>query len=97
MLTIITLVLCVVVFVRLFTYSRHGARYRPWVSIFAAVVMAASGATALLIVTDHLEVSLYALPLVLVLAVFAVSVSRCRGNLSEVARWAGGLHARSGR
>lgn len=87
MLNAITLFLCLAIFVRLFTYSRQGARYRPWVSIFAAVVMAASGATALLIVTDHLEVSLYALPLVFVLAVFAVSVSRCRGNLSSVVRW----------
>lgn len=86
MLSAITLFLCLAIFVRLFTYSRHGARYRPFVSILAAMVMAASGATALLIVAGHLQVSLHALPAVLLLAVFAVSVSRCKGNLSSVVR-----------
>ena len=85
-LTYATLALCIVMFVRLFTYQRGDARFRRDVSIVAALVMACCGATVIYILTGDLKVPSDCWPLVLLLAVLAASVMRCEGNLSRVLR-----------
>lgn len=85
-LTYATLILCVVMFVRLFTYQRGEARFRRDVSIMAALIMACCGATAIYIVSGDLRIQYQAWPLVLLLAVLAASLMRCGGNMSKVLR-----------
>lgn len=86
MLTIITLILCITVFIRLFTYSRQGARYRAGISLVAMLVMASSGAAAIFILDGQLKIQTLAWPLVCLLAVFTYATLRCHGNLSTVVR-----------
>lgn len=84
MLTIITLILCAILFVRLFTYRRQGARYRPGMSWLATIVMASAGAGVIFILDGQLRVQLLAWPLVILLGVFTAAAVRCGGNLSAV-------------
>ena|SRR5690606_42159106 len=84
MLTIITLILCAILFVRLFTYRRQGAQYRPAVSWLATIVMASAGAAVIFILDGQLRVQLLAWPLVILLGVFTAAAVRCEGNLSAV-------------
>lgn len=84
MLTIITLILCAIIFVRLFTYRRHGARYRRAVSWLATIVMASAGAAVIFILDGQLRVQSLAWPLVILLAVFTAATVHCKGNLSAV-------------
>lgn len=86
MLTYITLALCLIIFVRLFTYSRHGAMYRPVISLLATIIMMASGAVALLIACGDLRIGWVALPLVALLAVFTAMAVWCKGNLAAAIR-----------
>ena len=85
-LTYATLILCLVMFVRLFTYQRGDARFRRDVSIMAALIMACCGATAIYIVSGDLRIPYQAWPLVLLLAVLTASLMRCGGNMSKVLR-----------
>jgi len=85
-LTYATLILCLVMFVRLFTYQRGDAQFRRDVSIMAALIMACCGATAIYIVAGDLRIPYQAWPLVLLLAVLAASLMRCGGNMSKVLR-----------
>ena len=84
MLTIITLILCAIIFVRLFTYRRKGAQYRPAVSWLATIVMASAGAGVIFILDGQLRGQLLAWPLVILLGVFTAAAVRCGGNLSAV-------------
>ncbi|SFY16545.1 phage holin family protein [Azotobacter vinelandii] len=86
MLTWITLGLCIVTFVRLFTYQRKGARFRRDVSIMATVVMMACITTCVEIVTGQLVVQPAAWPMIVIHAVMAVGLIRTRGNLAPVLR-----------
>ena len=84
MLTIITLILCITMFIRLFTYRRQGAQYRAGMSWLAVIVMASCGAAAIFILDGQLQVQAIAWPLVLLLGVFTAATLRCSGNLSAV-------------
>lgn len=84
MLTIITLILCVTIFVRLFTYRRDHSRFRRGVSVLAAIVMASAGAAVIFILDGQLRVQSLAWPLVILLAVFTAATVHCKGNLSAV-------------
>lgn len=84
MLTTITLILCIVLFVRLFTYRRQGAQYRPGMSWLAVLVMASSGAASIFILDGQLKVQPLAWPLVVLLGVLTAAAVRCEGNLSAV-------------
>lgn len=84
MLTIITLILCVTIFVRLFTYRRDHSRFRRGVSVLAAIVMASAGAAVIFILDGQLRVQLLAWPLVTLLSVFTAATLQCKGNLSDV-------------
>lgn len=97
MLTIITLILCLIIFIRLFTYRRDGARYRAGMSCLAVVVMAASGAAVIFIVDGQLRIQPLAWPLVILLGVFMVATLRCAGNLSAVLKGPDAWHARGKR
>lgn len=86
MLTVITALLCVALFIRLFTYRREGARYRAGMSWLTVLVMASSGAAVIYIMDGQLRVQLIAWPLVILLGVFTAATWRCSGNLSAVMR-----------
>lgn len=84
MLTTITLILCITLFVRLFTYRRKGAQYRPGMSWLAVLVMASSGAASIFIMDGQLKIQPLAWPLVILLGVLTAAAVRCEGNLSAV-------------
>ncbi|UCJ18282.1 phage holin family protein [Pseudomonas sp. MM211] len=85
-LTHATFCLCGAVFVRLFTYRRHGARFRRGMSCMAMLLMGSSGSAMLQIMLGDLKLPAQAWSLVLLLAVFAVAVFRSGGNLAGVIR-----------
>lgn len=97
MLTIITLFLCAIIFVRLFTYRRKGAQYRPAVSWLATIVMASAGAAVIFILDGQLRVQLLAWPLVILLSVFTAATLQCKGNLSAVMKGPEAWHSRGRR
>ncbi|EQM66102.1 phage holin family protein [Pseudomonas tohonis] len=78
--------LCVVLFVRLFTYQRGDARHRLGISLMAWLVMGSAGSGALLILKGQLVLPASAWPLVVLLAIFAFAVFRARGNMARVWR-----------
>ncbi|SDJ60775.1 phage holin family protein [Pseudomonas indica] len=78
--------LCAVLFVRLFTYRRDGARFRRGMSVAAVVVMGCAGSAMIEILQGRLHIPAPAWPLVVLLAVFAWSVWRASGNLAGVLR-----------
>lgn len=86
--------LCVVLFVRLFTFQRGNLRFRRGMSCLAYLAMASAGAAVIHILQGDLVLPGYAWPLVLLLAIFTGLVLRARGNLAGVLRsgepaWAG--------
>lgn len=97
MLTIITLLLCATMFVRLFTYKREGAKYRAGISWLAILVMASCGAAVIFILDGQLRVQLLAWPLVILLGVFTAATLRCSGNLSAVMKGPDAWHTRGKR
>lgn len=85
MLTIITLLLCATIFVRLFTYKREeGARFRAGISWLAIITMASCGAAVIFILDGQFKVQPLAWPLVVLLGVLTMATLRCAGNLSAV-------------
>lgn len=97
MLTIITLILCLIIFIRLFTYRRQGAQYRPGMSWLAVLVMASSGAASIFILDGQLRIQPLAWPLVVLLGVLTLATLRCAGNLSAVLKGPDEWHARGRR
>lgn len=85
-LTQVALWLCVVIFVRLFTYQRGTARFRRGISCLATLVMGCSGITILYILQGKLILPPLAWPLIILLLVFAWAVVRAEGNLAGVLR-----------
>lgn len=85
-LTQLTFVLSLVIFVRLFTYRRNGARYRLGMSCTAVVVMVAVGRLMIETLVGGLVVPAEFWPLVLLLAVFALGVIRTGGNVAGLLR-----------
>ncbi|MCQ4267379.1 phage holin family protein [Pseudomonas stutzeri] len=93
-LTQVTFWLCLVIFLRLFTYRRSGARFRRGVSLVAVLVMGCAGQTMISILQGALHMQPQSWPLVALLAVFTCTIWRARGNLavvlkSESPRWDG--------
>lgn len=84
MLSWIGAVLCSVIFVRLFTYRRGGARFRRGVSLCAALMMGACGAMVVYIVTGQTQISEHDWPLLVLLGVLAYSLLTSGGNLATV-------------
>lgn len=83
-LTQATFWLCLVLFVRLFTFKRKGARFRRSMSVLAWAVMSSSGAALVFISNGSLVMQPQSAPLVVILAVFVGSVCQSAGNLSRV-------------
>ena len=83
-LTQATFWLCVALFVRLFTFRRHGARFRRSMSCLAWLVMVASGSAVVYIGKGLLVMPHNSWPLVLLLSVFVGSVCKSSGNLARV-------------
>lgn len=86
LLTQVTFLICVVLFLRLFTYRRGVARFRRGVSCLAMLVMGCAGAAVIYILTGELRVPAMAWPLVVLLAVFAWTVWQSGGNLAGALR-----------
>lgn len=85
MLTIITLILCATMFIRLFTYKREeGARYRAGMSWLAIITMASCGAAVIFILEGEFRVQPMAWPLVVLLGILTMATLRCAGNMSAV-------------
>lgn len=84
-LTYATLALCLVNFIRLFTYQRGDAQFRRDVSIAATLIMCCCGSQVVYIIAGH-EVSPSSWPMVALLAVLTASLLRSGGNLSKVLR-----------
>ncbi|OLU23862.1 phage holin family protein [Pseudomonas sp. PA27(2017)] len=78
--------LCVVLFVRLFTFQRGALRFRRSMSCLAYVTMASSGAAVIHILQGDLVLPGHAWPLVVLLTIFTGLVVRARGNLAAVLR-----------
>lgn len=83
-LTQATFWLCVALFIRLFTFKRHGARFRRNMSCLAWLVMVASGSAVVYIGKGLLVMPHNSWPLVLLLSVFVGSVCKSSGNLARV-------------
>lgn len=83
-LTQVTFWLCFVLFIRLFTFKRKGARFRRNMSVLAWAVMTSSGAVMVFISKGLLVMQAQSAPLVVILAVFVGSVCQSAGNLSRV-------------
>lgn len=84
MLTQATFWLCLVLFSRLFTFRRKGARFRRSMSVMAWLVMGSAGAAMVFIAKGLLVMQAQSAPLVVILAVFVGSVCQSAGNLSRV-------------
>lgn len=98
MLTIITMLLCATMFVRLFTYKREeGARFRAGISWLAVITMASCGAAVIFIIEGEFRVQPLAWPLVVLLGVLTMATLRCAGNLSAVLKGPDEWHARGRR
>ena len=82
--------LCVVLFVRLFTFQRGALRFRRGISFLAYLTMACSAAVVIFIGTGRLTLPVLAWPLVVILSVFTWLVWRAKGNLAAVLRPAAG-------
>jgi hypothetical protein len=95
-LTYATLVLCVTIFVRLFTYQRGDARFRRDVSIAATLIMACCGSQVIYILAGH-QIAISSWPMVTLLAVLTASLLRSEGNLSKVLRYPLGWDGRDRR
>ncbi|MDN6857261.1 MULTISPECIES: phage holin family protein [Pseudomonas] len=85
-LTQTTFWLCVVLFLRLFTFQRGDARFRRSISWMAWAVMGCSGSAVLFILKGMLLMPLYSWPLVVLLGVFTFAVFKARGNMAQVWR-----------
>ena len=83
-LTQVTFWLCVALFVRLFTFRRHGARFRRSMSCLAWLVMVAAGSAVVYLGKGQLVMPHNSWPLVVLLAVFVGSVCKSSGNLARV-------------
>lgn len=86
MLNAIVVIICLVIFLRLFTYQREGARFSRWKSGLAALAMVCCGSAVIHIVTGDLAVGREAWPLVALLALLAAATMRCGGNIAAVLR-----------
>ena len=84
MLSWVGIALCSVIFVRLFTYRRDGARFRRGVSLCAVLMMAACGAMVVYLLTGKTALHLHDWPLLVLLAVLAYSLLTSQGNLASV-------------
>lgn len=78
--------LCVVLFVRLFTFQRGTLRFRRSISFMAYLTMGCSAAVVIFIGTGKLTLPAMAWPLVVILSVFTWLVCRAKGNLAAVMR-----------
>lgn len=86
LLTQLTFALSLVVFVRIFTYRRNGARYRLSMSVIAVVVLISSGRLLIETLLGSLVVPVQCWPLVLLLGVFAYALVRAGGNVAGLLR-----------
>jgi hypothetical protein len=86
MLNVIVIILCLAIFVRLFTYQRDGARFSRWKSGMAATVMVCCGSAVIHIATGDLVVGMESWPLVALLGFLAAATMRCGGNIAAVLR-----------
>ncbi|WP_324710112.1 phage holin family protein [Pseudomonas citronellolis] len=86
MLTQATFWLCVVLFLRLFTFQRGDARYRRSISWMAWAVMGCAGSVVLFIIKGLLIMPAMSWPLVILLGVFTFAVLKARGNMAQVWR-----------
>lgn len=97
--TTLTLALCLIIFGRLFTYRRNGARYRPIVSLLATLIMASCGTVAIRILAGGRSIAIEEWPILIPLAVLAYALCRCDGNLAHMLSrpkpWAGGEHRKA--
>ena len=85
-LTLVTAALCAAIFVRLFTYQRYGAKFRPGVSLIASLAMALSGGVVILTIDNQLHVDQDWWPIVVPLTLFTAVSMRCHGNVADVIR-----------
>lgn len=100
-LTFLTVLLCIVIFVRLFTFKRNGAQYRWGKSLVAIVVMVACGRLLIEVLTSRLVVPFEFWPFVLLQGVFALAIVRAGGNVARLVRpgdlpWSGAERRRGG-
>jgi len=86
MLTQATFWLCVVLFLRLFTFQRGDARFRRSISWMAWAVMGCAGSVVLFIIKGLLIMPVNSWPLVILLGVFTSTVLKARGNMAQVWR-----------
>lgn len=89
-LTYSVVVICTLIFLRLFTFQRNGARFRRGVSMMATVVMFSCGSVVIYVLSGRMSMELTDWPMVLMLAFFGLSVFRCRGNLAGVFEYSRG-------
>lgn len=84
MLSWVGVILCAMIFVRLFTYRRDGARFRRGVSLCAALMMAACGAMVVYLATGKTSLDANDWPQIVLLSILAYSLLTSGGNLATV-------------
>lgn len=83
-LTYAALIANLVIFVRLFTYTRDGAQFRPGISIVSALCMGCAGATVIYILQGKVLFTVQMWPVLLALGVIAKSLCAHRGNTAKM-------------
>lgn len=78
--------LCMAIFVRLFTFRRGELKFHRMKSCLAWLVIACSATTAVHILMGQLKLAAPAWPIVVLLGVFAWGIWRAGGNLAGVLR-----------
>ena len=82
LMTYAALILNAVIFVRLFTFKRQGTRYRPVVSLLAALTMGFAGSSALFFIQGRIVMTIDQWPLMLLLLMIALAVCKSQGNFA---------------
>lgn len=85
-LTWITFILCIITFVRMFTYKRDGSHFHRGVSVAATLLMFASAAGAVSIGLGDFKVQPAAWPMIVMHAILVVGLLHTKGNLAPIIR-----------
>lgn len=84
--TLVVLIACAASCLRLLTFERAGARYRPWMSLCAWLLIVSTGSTALRILLHPDQPVQIGPGIVVILVVLAVLIFNARGNVAHILR-----------
>ncbi|NYA15742.1 phage holin family protein [Serratia fonticola] len=81
--TLINAVICTLIFLRLFSFRRNGAKFVPWASVLAVILMIVSGSITIRIALGAYEGTTDPSELVLN-TIICILVWRAKGNVVQL-------------